>query len=754
MTEAEPADFSSELDWALRLHKAGVLEEAAEAYREILARDARHPEASFLLGSIGLQQGQAEAACEHLAVAVVGLEAPEEAQAAFADALEKIADTRKSELLEKLVALPTVYAAGAGVAAFIRLLRILGETAAALTLTDRATEAAPDVTDIWRLRGLLLVDQKMSDAAVPAFESALALAPDDCELLTTYSVTLARVGRTAEAVAPAERAADACLSEQEPDLRRMSLVQLLSCYMELKMYDAAVAAFRNLHTRAPEVPEAWMALARCLHQSGLHDEAEAIAGQGRDRFPGDLELQWLQCVYALAPIYRSTAEIEERRVRYGSRLAALAERLASADEATVRQARALSADITPYLMPYQFGEDDRALQEIFGGMLCGLSDHPELAATDGRREDGRIVVAFLSGFVWRHTNWRMKRAWLKYLDRNRFYVVCLHLGERQDEMTEEIRGYSDEFHYLPSDYDGAVAVLDQMRPDVVFYPEVGMSGLAQRLAAGRFAPVQCCAIGHPVTTGMPTMDYFISGELIEPDGGTKRYSEELMPLPGISFPYMPSPLPETSSLTREALGASEASVVYLCIQTPQKYLPADDGLYPRIARQVPDAIFIFLQGGSKIFDMAILQRRLAAAFDAAGLDPSKHLRFLPHLSPEDYQALNVIGDVYLDTPGWSGGNTTLEAIYQGLPIVTRRGREMRACVSAGMLALIGLEETIAESDDAYVDISVRLAEDRAWREKISSALEERRSILETDMRSIAALEAFFTDAVERAGQQH
>jgi hypothetical protein len=68
-------------------------------------------------------------------------------------------------------------------------------------------------------------------------------------------------------------------------------------------------------------------------------------------------------------------------------------------------------------------------------------------------------------------------------------------------MTAEIHGCVDEFHHVPSDYEGAVAVLDAMSPDVVFYPEVGMSGLAQRLASGRFAAVQCCAIGHPVTTG-------------------------------------------------------------------------------------------------------------------------------------------------------------------------------------------------------------------------------------------------------------
>ena len=211
----------------------------------------------------------------------------------------------------------------------------------------------------------------------------------------------------------------------------------------------------------------------------------------------------------------------------------------------------------------------------------------------------------------------MKRGWLKYLDHERFHVACLHLGERRDEMTVEIEGYCDAFHHLPSDYDGAVRVLAEMRPDIIFYPEVGMSGTAQRLAADRLAPVQCCAIGHPVTTGLSTIDYFVSGELIEPEGADAHYSERLVTLPGVSFPYMPAPL-EEAGLARSHFDLPDDATLFLCLQTPQKYLPADDGLYARIAAEVPNALFVFLGGGSSMFDMSILRDRMVAA--CVGLD--------------------------------------------------------------------------------------------------------------------------------------
>jgi len=749
MTEADHPDISDALEWGLRLHKAGVLGEAAEAYAEILARVPAQPEAAFLLGSIELQQGELVAACGHLAVAIVGLESPEEAQAGFCEALGSISSARRETLLAEIAEMAPVATSADRACAYIRTLRILREDDAAIALTDRVLQSTPSAAEVWRLRALLLVDRGSLPNAVVAFEAALAVAPDNCETLTAYSATLARMARAEDAVAPGRRAAEVCLENENPDIRRAALLQCLSCQIEVNRIDDAVIFLKNLKEQAVHIAETWAVLARSLHQAGRQEEAEATAGEGRGRFPEHLELEWLHCVYALAPLYGSTDDIMKSRARYRARLEALWLRLKQADDHTRDRARKLSSELTPYLLPYQYGEDDKSLQEIYGSMLNCLSDRPTLAEGRKRRADGRIVVAFVSGFVWRHTNWRMKRGWLRYLDRERFYVTCLHLGERQDEMTAEIRGYVDEFHHVPSDYEGAAAVLDAMSPDVVFYPEVGMSGLAQRLASGRFAPVQCCAIGHPVTTGLSTMDYFISGDLVEPEGSTGHYSERLVKLPGISFPYMPSLLPD-ASLRRDHFGLPDKATLYLCLQTPQKYLPADDDLYPRIAKEVPNALFLFLQGGSRIFDMRILQDRLIGSFRRADLDPERYLRFLPHLSPQEYQALNAIGDIYLDTPGWSGGNTTLEALYQDLPVVTMRGSKMRACVSAGMLSLIGVEETIAENDDQFVALAVRLAVDRQWRDRVIGRISAGRATLETDMRSITALEAFMEGAVAQS----
>lgn len=136
MTEADHTDFSDALEWGKRLHKAGVLEEAAEAYAEILARDPAQSEAALLLGSIELQQERAVEACGHLAVAFVGLESPEGAQVGFCQALETMPVSRRQMVLADIAGLEPIFTAADRVCAYIRTLRILREDDAALALTE------------------------------------------------------------------------------------------------------------------------------------------------------------------------------------------------------------------------------------------------------------------------------------------------------------------------------------------------------------------------------------------------------------------------------------------------------------------------------------------------------------------------------------------------------------------------------------------------------------------------------------------
>src|SRR6185295_18992842 len=100
------------------------------------------------------------------------------------------------------------------------------------------------------------------------------------------------------------------------------------------------------------------------------------------------------------------------------------------------------------------------------------------------------------------------------------------------------------------------------------------------------APVQCSYIGHLQTSGTPTIDYFLSGELIEPPEGQEHYTEQLVRLPNIAFHYEPLALAPVT-VTRAELGLRPDATAFWCAQSLFKYLPQYDEVFPRIAREAP-----------------------------------------------------------------------------------------------------------------------------------------------------------------------
>jgi predicted O-linked N-acetylglucosamine transferase (SPINDLY family) len=271
-----------------------------------------------------------------------------------------------------------------------------------------------------------------------------------------------------------------------------------------------------------------------------------------------------------------------------------------------------------------------------------------------------------------------------------------------------------------------------------------MNPEAAELAALRLAATQCSYIGHPQTSGLPTVDHFLSGELIEPPDAEDHYSEKLTKLSNIAFHYEP---PELTSVavTRQELGLRPGAAAYWCAQSLFKYLPQHDEVFPRIAREVGDCQFVFIRHfGRSVTEL--FQQRLDRAFAAAGLRAEDHYVFLNGMDMSRFAASSAQCDVMLDSIGWSGGNTTLEALAQDLPVVTVEGALMRGRVSAGILRMMGMPETVAGTIDDYVALAIRMGRDRDWRAALKQRIASDKHRLYRDRACIAALEDFLERA--------
>jgi predicted O-linked N-acetylglucosamine transferase (SPINDLY family) len=122
---------------------------------------------------------------------------------------------------------------------------------------------------------------------------------------------------------------------------------------------------------------------------------------------------------------------------------------------------------------------------------------------------------------------------------------------------------------------------------------------------------------------------------------------------------------------------------------------------------------------------------------------------IPTLDSDQFQAMSQIVDVLLDTPDWSGCNSTLELLAHGLPVVTLPGRFMRGRHTLAILRMIRMDELIAATPQAYVDLAVRLGTDPLWRKDVRERIVSRYPDACGDLTAVRGLEAFLEDAVMR-----
>src|SRR5258706_6169264 len=338
--------------------------------------------------------------------------------------------------------------------------------------------------------------------------------------------------------------------------------------------------------------------------------------------------------------------------------------------------------------------------------------------------------------------------WAALLDRRRFRLFGYHTASYQDSETSRVRRSFERFTQGPLPLERWGEIIRADAPHALIFPEIGMDQMVPKLAGLRLAPLQCVSQGHPVTSGFPTIDYYLGSDLMEPDDGESHYTERLIRLPNLGVAYIPPPIAPTS-LRRKALGLRADATVYLCCQYLPKYLPRFDHVFTDIALRVANAQFVFIASmlGPEI--TARFQRRLACAFQAAGLDVTRHVGLLSPMATADFMGVAGLSDVFLDSMGWSGYNSTLECLACSLPIVTWPSAFMRGRHSYAILRMLGVTETIAASPSEYVDIAVRLAHDRAWRTALRNKISERRSVVYGDSAPGRGRENWLDEIVRR-----
>jgi protein O-GlcNAc transferase len=324
-------------------------------------------------------------------------------------------------------------------------------------------------------------------------------------------------------------------------------------------------------------------------------------------------------------------------------------------------------------------------------------------------------------------------------------VTVLTAGPpQQDEMAEFIRQHADRALRLPKDLEDARRLIAELKLDVLFYTDIGMDPTTYTLAFSRLAPVQCVTWGHPLTTGIDTIDYFISSELLESEDAEQHYTETLVRLPSLPIYYY-RPSPPAPLKDRAYFGLSEASHLYACPQSLFKFHPEFDEILGGILRADPLGNIILIHGKSRHWDELLMKR-----FSATIPDVVDRIHFVPPQPREDFINLNAVVDVLLDPVHFGGGNTTYEGLAMGTPVVTLPSRFLRGRITLALYKQMGVLDCVAANAAEYVKLAVKLGTDAEYRASMRAKILAANEMLFENAEGVRELEQFFQQAVARA----
>lgn len=708
--------IQSLLPQAVQYFDQGNLDAAEQLLNKVLQMHAKNFDALLILGVIKGIKGEQQEAIRLFRKAVVAEPNNNWAQFNLAKALS---ETGKDEEAiphhKKAVQLAPQHAdawLNYGVS-----LSALDRPADAAACYERLIGFHPEYFQAWSNLGLVLHKLERYEEALQALDKALSLNPQLIEAWVNKGAVLRKQDRFQEALQAYNQAFGIDASNAD--------VWLQTCltFRELRWNAPALDAVQRAIDLRPDDAQVWSIKGEILADLQRHAEAQEAFDRALALRP-DFTLALLRkgmCLFsqkrfteAIAVYEETMAHGEEPGALYAgghwllSKLSAwdwsgLEDGLARV-KAAIEQGRP-GTDPFPVIAAF----DDPLLEKLGAGLYAAATfpDQRDGAAWPLPAAGERIKIGYFSADFHNHATMHLMAELFEKHDKSRFEIVGFSYGPPvEDTMRKRAVAAMDSFIDVREKNDQEIAAMARaagidIAVDLKGYTGEHRIGIFARGAA----PVQVSYLGYPGTLGVPYMDYIIGDGVVIPAGSEAHYEEQVVRLP---HSYQVNDRARTISdkrFTRTELGLPEDGFVFASFNNGYKLAPESFDIWMSLLHEVPGSVLWLLHTDSDACN------RLREEARRRGV-AAERLVFAPFIEPSQHLARYRMADLFLDTFSYNAHTNASDALWMGLPVVTRAGRSFAGRVAASLLSAAGVPELITHSNEEYQALALELARDR------------------------------------------
>ena len=553
----------------------------------------------------------------------------------------------------------------------------LGQVEQALENLKKVTELHPHYADGFNNLGAALKDQGELEKAIEAYKKAISIEPNYPEAFNNMGNVLKDQGKLDEAIESYNKALSI-----NPDYAE-AYNNMGNALKDQGEIDEAIEAYNKALTLKPDYAEAYNNIGNSLKNQGKLDEAIEAYNKALSIKP-DYEATRAEKLYQQAHVCDWKSIEEERKL--------------------IPELGTTKNSINPFSM---LSLEDAPERHYLRSKVYAEAQYPQkpipLPAKPSKRPEC-IRIGYFSTDFKRHPVAYLIAKVIEQHNRDKFQIFGYSLmNNKEDELQQRLTKSFDVFKDVSAISDKEVALLSrQDNIDIA----IDLNGYTQNSRSGIFAyraaPIQINYLGYPSTMGIKFIDYIIADQNLIPLESQKFFSEKPIYLPNT---YMPTDNTRKFSqypISRNEIGLPNDGFVFCCFNNNYKMTSAEFNIWMRLLHKIKGSV-LWLRRSNMMSDKNIIKEA-----QKRNVDPSRII-FADKVPMDEHLARLKLADLFIDTFSFNGHTTTTEALWAGLPVVTKQGKGFASRVAASLIKAIGLPELITNSEKDYEALILDLA---------------------------------------------